>query len=87
MTTTRKLKLADLVDMDFAVMSRDAGQIVEYSYGLWADGCGGGLVIRRVHDRSDGSVLYYAAEAGETFEPQNGIVEVVGEYAPLMLSR
>lgn len=63
----------------------DAGQIVDVDYLLWVDGCGGGLVIRRTHDRSDGEISLDAAEAGERFEPQNGIVETSGRWLPLVI--
>lgn len=65
---------------------KDAGQIIDVYYLLWTDGCGGGLVIRRTHDRSDGSTTLEASVAGDCFEPWNGIVEVAGDYLPVKIS-
>lgn len=62
----------------------DAGQIIEVHYGLIPDGCGGGELIRRTHDRSNGSVSYDIADlayddCGE-FEPWNGILPAHGPW-------
>lgn len=86
--TSRKnwtLGTAELRDVTFHTCPADQGQIVEVSYGLWADGSGSGLVIRCTHDRSARETSYEAAEAGEEFAPQNGTVETVGDYLPLVI--
>jgi hypothetical protein len=87
MATTREnwtMSLTDLHDLEYHVMPQDEGQIVEYSYALWTDGCGGGLVIQRVHDRSDGSTDYYAAESRGDFEPWNGDCGRAGKFLPVV---
>ncbi len=87
---TRTIRLADFCrknDTFWHMMPVDAGQIVEVHYGMIPDGCGGGELIRRTHDRSDGSVSYDIAdlvfdddgECGQ-FEPWNGILPSHGAF-------
>jgi len=59
-------------------LPRDAGQIVDVTYAVdWENG----TLYRRTHDRSDGGQRLEAATIvdGE-FQPQNGILPVVGEW-------
>ncbi len=43
-------------ELEFHVPPRNQGQIVEVAYALFAEG---NLVVKRVHDGSDGSATYY----------------------------
>lgn len=63
----KPMKLRTLLDgvQAWHVPPRCQGQIVEVSYGVWADGHGGSLVARRAEDRSDGSVTYAVAPAAD----------------------
>lgn len=87
MSSTKKTRTIRLKDyrVEFCVMPQDQGQIVEYSYALLPDGCGSGEIIRRRHDRSDGSVSYDIADLIETDEPQewmpwNGVLPPHGTF-------
>lgn len=65
--------MSEIMSLTFAVCPQDQGQIVEISYAGWAEG---DLIVRRVHDRSDGDVSYTVTEwrDDEEFGPQNGDV-------------
>jgi len=72
-------------DVDFHNLPRDAGQIVEIAYGILPDGCGGGgVLVRRSHDRSDGAVSYSHADLiggeDEEFTPWNGTLPSHGSF-------
>jgi len=71
--------------VDFHVMPINAGQIVEVAYGLLPDGCGGGVLVRRSHDRSDHAVSYSHADllivdGDEEFTPWNGTLPSHGPF-------
>jgi len=83
--STTKISLANC--SEFTILPVDQGQIVEVSYALLPDGCGGGSLVRCTHDRSDGEVSYEVADldmdADEDdlrFEPWNGILPAHGEW-------
>ncbi len=80
-------KIIDVSDIEFAVMGKDQGQIVEYAYAVHPDG----LLVCRRSDGSDRSVSYTAAEIdmdGDEdslrFEPQNGLLPECGEYEDVL---
>lgn len=63
-------KMSDFRKLDYHVMPRDQGQIVENSFAV-----DGGYLYQKIHDKSDGIVTYSRAEILEDseteFEPQN----------------
>jgi hypothetical protein len=69
---------------DFSILPADQGQIVEIAYACDFES---GLLIRRAIDRSesDAAACYAQAEidmdGATSFEPQNGILPDVGEWA------
>jgi len=55
-------------DLTYHVAPEDQGQMVEYAYAADAEH---DRMVRRVTDRSDGSVRYQVADAPDRWEPWN----------------
>jgi hypothetical protein len=78
--TMTKITTTQAADLEYYMQPRDQGQIVEVSYACDPDR---GLLVRRSHDRSDGTTVYAAAEIDESleqdgdFQPWNGGLPVV----------
>lgn len=72
-------------EVRYHVPPRCQGQIVEYSYALWADGCGGSVLVRRREDRSTGEVSYDVAlpQDDEEGDFWNGEPTPAGEWEPV----
>lgn len=67
--------------LDFSVRPADQGQIVEVAYAAdWENE----VLVRRVTDRSDGSVVFACATIKDgKFEPWNGVLPDHGEWASI----